>query len=70
MLTHQYFYLHKALRTYKHTVLSEHAYVIYDLYVDLFLLWLLHRFMKPQKVLSDGRTEASAILFAHDAKAA
>ena len=38
-----------------------------EIYVDLFLLWLLYRFMKPQKMLKDGRTEASALLFAHDA---
>ena len=36
------------------------------LYVDLFLLWLLYRFMKPQNILQDGSTEASALLFAHD----
>ena len=41
-----------------------------DLYVDLFLLWLLYRFMKPQKNLQDGRTEASVLLFAHDGKRA
>ena len=39
-------------------------------YVDLFLLWLLYRFMKPQNILEDGRTEASALLFAHDGKRA
>ena len=41
-----------------------------DLYVDLFLLWLLYRFMKPQKNSQDGRTEASVLLFAHDGKRA
>ena len=38
-----------------------------EIYVDLFLLWLLYRFMKPQKILEDGKTEASALLFAHNA---
>ena len=41
-----------------------------EFYVDLFLLWLLYRFMKPQKNLLDGRTEASVLLFAHDGKKA
>ena len=41
-----------------------------ELYMDLFFLWLLYRFMKPQNILQDGRTEASAILFAHDGKEA
>ena len=41
-----------------------------EFYVDLFLLWLLYRFMKPQNILQDGRTEASALLFAHDGKKA
>ena len=36
-------------------------------YVDLVLLWLLYRFMKPLKTLEDGTTEAEALLFAHDA---
>ena len=36
------------------------------MYVDLFLLWLLYRFTRPQKFLNDGRPVASAILFAHD----
>ena len=41
-----------------------------DFFVDLFLLWLLYRFMKPQRVHVDGKTEASALLFAHDGKEA
>ena len=41
-----------------------------EFYVDLFLLYLLYRFMKPQRFLDDGRTEAAAILFAHDGKRA
>ena len=46
------------------------AYLNTEFYVDLFLLWLLYRFMKPQNILKDGRTEASALLFAHDGKRA
>ena len=42
----------------------------FEFYVDLFLLWLLYRFMKPEIVLQDGRTEASVLLFAHDGKRA
>ena len=34
-------------------VLTELGYRCLDLYVDLFLLWLLYRFMKPQPILSD-----------------
>ena len=41
-----------------------------EFYVDLFLLWLLYRFMKPQSSLKDGRTETSVLLFAHDSKRA
>ena len=36
--------------------------------VNLFLLWLLYRFTKPEKKFKDGQTEASALLFAHDSK--
>ena len=36
------------------------------IYVDLFLLWLLYRFMRPQRIDNDGLTEASTLLFAHD----
>ena len=43
---------------------------LFDVYSDIFLLWLLYKFMKPQKILNDGRTLASATLFAHDHKAA
>ena len=39
-----------------------------DTYVDLFLLWLLYRFMQPQQILTDGRTVATAIIFARDRK--
>ena len=38
--------------------------------MDIFLLWLLYRFMKPQNILKDGNTEASALLFAHDGREA
>ena len=41
-----------------------------EMYVDIFFLWLLYRFMKPQKIFGDGKTEACALLFAHDADAA
>ena len=41
-----------------------------EFYVDLFMLWLLYRFMKPQKIVVNDRTEASALLFAHDGKRA
>ena len=37
-----------------------------DTYVDLFLIFLLYKFMKPQQKLEDGRTVASAVLFTHD----
>ena len=37
-----------------------------DIYVNLFLLWLLYKFMKPQKMLASGRTVASTVVFAHD----
>ena len=36
------------------------------MYVDLVLLWLLYRFVKPQKVLNDGTTEALFLLYAND----
>ena len=36
------------------------------MYVDLFLLYLLYKFTKPLSRLDDGRTTASAVLFAHD----
>ena len=39
-----------------------------EYYVDLFLLWLLYRFMKPKYVFKDGISAESAILFAHDSK--
>ena len=39
-----------------------------EIYVDLFLLFLLYKFMKPQKILKDGRTEISTLLFVHDSK--
>ena len=40
---------------------------IFAFIVDLFLLWLLYRFMRPQKIIDDQSTEASVLLFAHDA---
>ena len=41
-----------------------------EIYVDLFLLWLLYRFMKPHKVLEDETAEVSTLMFAHDASSA
>ena len=55
---------------YYYQMLTELGSEFVDIYVDLFLLWLLYRFMKPQKILEDGRTEANALLFAHDAESA
>ena len=40
------------------------------MYVDLFLLYILYKFTKPLKRLDDGRTIASAVLFAHDHRTA
>ena len=50
--------------------LSTLASQFVEIYADLFLLWLLYRFMKPQRVLKDGTTEASVLLFAHDCDSA
>ena len=36
------------------------------MYVDMFLLYLLFKFTKPHQKLLDGRSIASAVLFAHD----
>ena len=41
-----------------------------DIYVGLFLLWLLYKFMKPYQSLEGGRSAASAVIFAHDHKTA
>ena len=49
---------------------SRIAQLNVEIYVDLFLLWLLYRFMKPQKIFENGKTEASTLLFAHDGKRA
>ena len=46
------------------------AFISINLYVDLFLIFLLFKFIKPKRILDDGRDEASAILFAHDARVA
>ena len=43
---------------------------VFNLYVDLFFVWLLYRFMKPQKKVNGHKTEASVLLFAHDAQRA
>ena len=37
-----------------------------EVYVDLFLIYLLYKFMNPQRALDDGRNEASVLIFAHD----
>ena len=50
-----------------YTYINDLATLIIGIYVDLFLLWLLYRFMKPERFLQDGRTEACALLFVHDA---
>ena len=47
--------------------LTDLASHIFKVYMDLFLLWILYRFMKPQRIFRNGQTEASALLFAHDA---
>ena len=39
---------------------------VIETYVDLFLIFLLFKFMRPQQKLEDGRTVASVVLFAHD----
>ena len=41
-----------------------------EVYVNLFLLWLLYRFMKPHRFLDGGKTETSTLLFAHDVERA
>ena len=50
--------------------LLQLAYDLMDVYVDLFLLWLLYRFMKPQETLRNGNSISSTTLFAHDHEAA
>ena len=37
-----------------------------EVYVDLFLIYLLYKFMNPQRALDDGRNEASVLIFSHD----
>ena len=40
---------------------------VFDVYSDLFMLWLLYRFMRPQPTEVDGGSASSStILFAHD----
>ena len=58
------------MRFWYYQVLISLVSSFIEIYVDLFLLWLLFKFMKPPKILKDGRTEASALLFAHDAQRA
>ena len=56
-----------SLQSTFHMFLSDLGFSIVDIYVDLFLLWLLSKFMKPKKILEDGRSETVAILFVLDA---
>ena len=57
-------------RYFYYFLVDNLAQLIIEFYVDLFFLWLLYRFVRPQKFLEDGRTEASALLFAHNGKEA
>ena len=54
------------LRYLYYTKFAKLASDFVEIYVNLFLLWLLYRFMKPQRALGSGATEASVLLFAHD----
>ena len=56
-----------SLQSTYYMFLSDLGFSIVDIYVDLFLLWLLSKFMKPKKILDDGRSETVAILFVFDA---
>ena len=61
------------VKAYHYAYISEvigTILVVFSFYVDLFFIWLLYRFMKPQKTMSGHRTEASVLLFAHDAQRA
>ena len=44
------------------------VYDYYTVYVQIFLLWLLYCFMKPQVSLKDGKVEASTLLFSNESK--
>ena len=48
-----------------YAVLTQLISAFIDFYVDLFLLWLLYKFMRPHIILNDGKTEASALMFSH-----
>ena len=41
------------------------VYACFDIYVDLFLLWLLYRFIRPQPVLKDSKNEAPTLLISY-----
>ena len=45
------------------------AYTIFDFYVDLFLLWLLFRFMTPRDA-QEKSIKISAQMFAHNVNTA
>ena len=55
---------------YFYYAITTIASMTVEFYVDLFLLFLLYRFMRPKKVLKNGMTEACALFFAHDSKRA
>ena len=46
--------------------LADITSIFIEIYVDLFLLWLLYRFMRPQNILDSQSLEISALLFVHD----
>ena len=39
-------------------------------YVDLFLLWLLYRFIRPMESAESGNVKANALIFVHDTETA
>ena len=43
-------------------------YDCFIMYIDIFLLWLLYRFMQPQISLKDGKAEAPTLLFSDESK--
>ena len=50
---------------YYYGALTDLAIAFVDIYVDLFLLWLLYKFMNPQKDF-DWQSDTITIRFAHD----
>ena len=53
-----------------YTIVVELVHACFDIYVDLFLLWLLYRFIRPQPIVKDDKTGASTLLlsYAHGSK--